>query len=118
VTHTGATRRAFRFWRWAVKVPRFAYGQRQFIRGMLHNRIEAEIWRDYKESFLCPVLFSLPLGLCVVMPWATLGSGYWLGREDECILAEWNMDAWTEAGREGNWGYWNGHRVVVDYGSW
>lgn len=63
----GATRTVLLTRRLAIKVPLLVDGWRGILRGMLANAQE----RDFASAEwpeLCPILFSLPFGLLVVMP--------------------------------------------------
>lgn len=62
----GATRLVLLTKRYAFKIPRMST-IRSFLWGMLSNMQERDFSKCEDER-LCPVLFSLPMGLLVVMP--------------------------------------------------
>ncbi len=68
----GASRVVLLIGRWAVKLPRFGVGWRAGLCGLLSNLAERERWRAGPRAGLCPVLWSLPGGWCVVMPRVTV----------------------------------------------
>jgi hypothetical protein len=112
----GTFRRVFRFWRYALKLPRI----RKLAAGMRCNRWEREVWSTWRLrlgwSGLCPVLFADPLGLLVVMPWAAEAATI-----DQVKVLEDSIEreckAFTDAeGKTGDYRLLNGAVVAVDYG--
>jgi hypothetical protein len=63
----GASRTVLLVGSLAVKLPRLGNGWRPFLWGLLSNIAEREAGRD-AHPWLCPVLWSIPGGWCVVMP--------------------------------------------------
>ncbi|MCM5689520.1 hypothetical protein CN140_02645 [Sinorhizobium meliloti] len=66
VNHNGATRTVILTRRYALKLPSFK-SWRLFLQGLLANMQEREFGKAERDG-LCPVLFSIPGGLLVVMP--------------------------------------------------
>ena len=64
--HSGVTRTVILTKRWALKIPCLVYGWKFFLYGFLANMQEV-VWSGTDER-LCPVRFSLPGGVLVVMP--------------------------------------------------
>lgn len=64
--HHGTTRTVILFYKWAIKIP-LVKEYKGFLKGLLANLNERTIWKLCPNYFL-PVLWSLPLGLVVVMP--------------------------------------------------
>jgi hypothetical protein len=100
----------------AFKVPSLR-GWKPFLWGLLANLQEREFGRAGWPE-LCPVLWSLPLGLLVVMPRArvcTDADGLTdddyrrlTHHTDRCVPAEW---------KPSSWGYLpDGRLVAIDYG--
>lgn len=121
VANNGISRKTFLIRGLAVKVPRVTYGYRHFLHGLLSNDSETNFSRAHDEPALrgfCPVLFSIPFGIMVVMPrvptmsesdFATFDYIGFVNREQYIIPAEAKPDSF---------GYLNGHIVAVDYGEW
>jgi hypothetical protein len=103
----GASRTVLLVGRWAVKVPRLRAGYKAFLCGMLSNMAERDRWRVARQPGLCPVLWSLPFGLCVVMP--------------RVRLVDRTTDTTELAGLTGydhkasSYGYHRGELVAIDY---
>lgn len=67
IDRTGCTRIVLLTKRYAIKIPNFIDGYKSLLNGLLANLEEREFSKlNYKQ--LCPILFSLPLGLINVMP--------------------------------------------------
>lgn len=64
------TRTVFLIGKFAIKVPTGRYSFSSFLRGLIGNISEKNIYRscsgEIREA-ICPIVFTLPLGLCVVM---------------------------------------------------
>lgn len=73
---SGQTRMVLLAGRWAFKIPHVGNGWRFFLLGLLAN-VNERRWSGFDRR-LCPVLWSLPLGLLVCMrraePWPDDGS--------------------------------------------
>ena len=101
---------------YAIKMPRLVEW-RLFLYGLLANMQEAQFWRYLHSDKLCPVLWSLPGGLLLVMPRAAAFS-----REDHAAL---DFDAFVDAGtwvvpvedKQDSFGWYCGRIVAIDYGS-
>lgn len=65
----GITREVFIFKGLVFKVPSFR-SYKLFLTGLLANLQEIYWWKNTKDKRLCPVLFSLPFGLLIVMPYS------------------------------------------------
>lgn len=63
----GVTRRVILVGEYAIKIPTFT-SWFMFLQGLGANLTERRLWRAWKHEMLCPVLFSDPIGLFVVMP--------------------------------------------------
>lgn len=92
---------------WAFKIPSFRSWD-GFLRGLLANMQEAEFsLTEWPE--LCPVSFSIPLGLLVVMPYCRpLSEEEWPDRGEYMVPVEMKPDSF---------GILEGRIVAVDYGS-
>ncbi|AEV89634.1 hypothetical protein OBP_197 [Pseudomonas phage OBP] len=64
--HHGTTRSVILFHKWAIKIPHLK-SYKGFLKGLLANMTERSIWHCCPNYFL-PVIWSMPLGLVVVMP--------------------------------------------------
>ena len=112
----GATRWVFITKKYAIKIPALC-SYKNFLCGLLSNMQEVEFSRvRYYKPYLCPIYFSIPFGLLVVMPnieiceWENTCSGYlylYSHRKHFTIPAECKPDSW---------GRYKGHLVAVDYG--
>lgn len=102
----GITREVLLVWRWAVKFPSVRSWE-LFLRGLLANGQEARWWRETGDARLCPVLWSLPLGLLVVMPRC--------GEVSEVDYA--TFEGLPKEAKLENYGLHEDRTVLVDYGS-
>lgn len=115
----GATRTVLLTKRWAIKFPRVYRKNRQwewtqFLHGLLANLQERYWSRWHERDCLCPVLFSDPLGLLIVMPRCAP-----LTRKICPVEVIWFQEykhVPTDWAQE-NWGWWQGKLVLLDYGS-
>lgn len=114
---SGCTREVFLVGRWAIKVPQFRYDWRHFLQGLLANMQERYWWKNFPKPELCPVLWGLPGGWCIVMRRATpmtreqfdeIDLVAWCERGDWKVPAEPKMDSF---------GWIDGRLVAVDYGN-
>ena len=108
---SGMTRNVLLCWRYAIKVPTFR-SWKLFLCGLLANMQENEFSGLWCE--LCPVVFSIPGGLCSVMMRATPISEEQFDLEFEKIPEHIVIIAESKSQ---NYGYLNGNLVAVDYGS-
>lgn len=117
----GATRWVFFIGKYAVKIP-CCYSYRTFLQGLLANEQE-HVWYKafHRYNKLCPVLFSSPFFLFIVMPKVRVmtdddpeANNIYLDefitiREDELKLpVEIKADSF---------GWLNGRLVAIDYGT-
>ena len=112
----GSTRWVIITEKYCFKIPSL-HSYKNFLYGLLANMQESEFSSvSYFRPYLCPVVFSLPLGFLVVMPtieileWDKTCVGYlylYSHRKDFTIPAECKPDSW---------GRLNGKLVAVDYG--
>lgn len=111
----GTTRVVFLIGRFAVKVPAVSEW-RLFLLGLLANMQEVQ-WSAAGFPELCPVMWSIPGGVCLVMQRArtlteaefnALDIKSWLDRGDYVVPAELKPDSF---------GYLDGRLVAVDYGN-
>jgi hypothetical protein len=107
----GVFRRVFHVGGYALKVPRLRY----FVFGLTCNRWEREIWKEWRPVFgwtnLCPVLFSDPIGLLVVMPWAKQPVSC-----DEIRSLPDHYPSPFEEYKPEDFGWLSGEVVALDYG--
>lgn len=116
VNRNGVTRLVLLTERWAIKLPRFGYGWRFGLKGLLANLQEREFARcGWPE--LCPVRFSLPGGWLVVMPRATmLTDGEWAALDFESFRNK-LPEYWVPVEeKRDSFGTLNGKIVAIDYG--
>jgi hypothetical protein len=99
----GASRTVLLVGRWAVKAPRLRAGWRAFLCGLLSNMSERDRWRLGSRDGLCPVLWSLPGGICLVMPRVRI-----TGEVPERNVAGFDHKA-------SSYGYHRGELVAIDY---
>lgn len=101
----GASRTVLLVGRYAVKLPRVGAGWKPLLCGLLSNMAERDRWKYGRRRGLCPVLWSAPAGLCVVMP--------------RVLPAERAPDELAHlTGRDhkpSSYGYHHGELVAVDY---
>ena len=113
----GATRHVFLVGPYAIKIPQFRYGWKNFLYGLLAN-LQERTFAKAGWPELCPVAFSLPGGWLVVMQraepltreeWFSFDSLDFCEREgrEYCIPAERKMDSFGKN---------DGRIVAVDYG--
>ena len=62
----GATRNVFLTKKYAIKIPRLIEW-RLFLYGLLANIQESNFWNQLKNEKLCPVIFSIPSGILIIM---------------------------------------------------
>lgn len=118
VDRTGASRIVILTRRYAIKIPNFRDDwPRLFCRGICANMQEVNFaitgWPE-----LCPVLFSLPWGLLLVMPRLRLLT------DDEFV--EHIPEGWTDRGdyvipvemKSNSFGWLDQRPVAIDYGDW
>lgn len=115
----GATRCVILTEKYAIKLPRIKTFQ-AFLWGLLGNLQEKTFSRT-KHPKLCPVLFSVPLGFCNVMPKAVPITEEQYVSMDMMTFAQWNEDDADEGylpteGKQSCIGLLNGQIVIVDYG--
>ena len=117
INRQGITRIVFLTRRYAFKVPNFMYGYRFFLRGLLANLQEKDVYGwAYRKVDLCPVRFAFPLGLLVVMPRVRVMT--------DAEFLKFDYQEWSErAGRyitvedkESSFGWLDGRVVAIDYG--
>jgi hypothetical protein len=109
----GVYRRVVLIGNTAVKLPRVP----NLIGGMRSNRWEREMWRVWRPVFgwqtLCPVVFSDPLGLFVVMPRAQQP----VTRADVDSLPDYYPGTTAEQKPE-DYGRIGTATLALDYGLW
>ncbi len=112
--------------RYAIKLPKLTYGWQMFLQGLIANMQEAA-WRgtDYPE--MCPVIWSLPGGWCVVMRRADpLSEADWNAFEpprSPCSMPDY-IESWTGGDyvvpaemKPNSFGKLGGRIVAIDYGN-
>lgn len=112
----GCTRMVLLTRHWAFKLPTIWYGWRPFLYGLLANDMECK-FDVLKHKRLCPVTFSLPLGLLVVMPRVDVLVGDDLPAD---LLVDYGTDSVLCAveKKADSWGWLGGRLVAVDYGGY
>lgn len=123
----GITRFVFVTRRFAVKIPQFKYGWKNFLGGLQGNLQEVEFWRASHDSRLCPVLFSVWGGWIVIMPACKE-----LTEQELMDKVDWKhfkpyLDGFIESDLESwdipveyksdSFGWYKGRVVAIDYGS-
>ena len=111
---SGEFRNVFFFGMYATKVPRFT----NFVKGMLCNRWEYEMWHHWRPIFswenLCPIKYSAPFGLFLIMIRAEQPVTF-----DEITKSNDALDYYPDIDVEyksENWGRVDGKLVCLDYG--
>ena len=107
----GVFRRVVLLGKYAFKLPRW----QQFTAGMRSNRWEREMWFHWRPRFqwktLCPVIYSDPLGLLIVMPRATQP----VPQDKVDALPDYYPEITPETKHE-DFGMLGGTIVALDYG--
>lgn len=121
----GTTRTVILFHKWAIKIP-LLKRYKGFLKGLLANLNERSIWHVCPNYFL-PVLWSMPLGLVVVMPRVkTTGQATWYLHAFMADLFHPNNDDNQEAldARRyceyiaSNFAMYKGKPMCIDYGTY
>lgn len=107
----GSTREVLLIGRWAIKIPSWR-GYLHFLYGLIANLNEVTWWNGTHDPRLCPVLFSLPGGLLIVMPRVNLAHAP-VGPTREHLKY---FEGLPVELMPRNWGMYNGQLVTVDYG--
>ena len=125
----GCTRIVFIFKTTVWKIPNFKYSWEHFLKGLIGNMQERNMWRwnsgKYEEGnshLLCPVLFAAWGGWLIIMPKADMQKHENEIRALPRDQAPPGYSSWKNIGFGGddkvdNYGYLNGKLVKVDYGS-
>lgn len=92
---------------WAIKLPRFTAGWKAGLCGLLSNLAERERWRTGPRAGLCPILWTLPGGWCVVMARARAAEGV-IGTERLAGLTGYDH-------KPDSYGWHRGELVALDY---
>lgn len=114
--HYGSSRITLIIWKYAIKIPRITH-YISFLNGLKANYNEKQWYESFKSEKLCPILFSLPLGIILVMPKVQILSN----SEFNEIYNEndWYLDNEIKIPVEpknDSFGYYGGKLVCVDYG--
>lgn len=116
VCRDGVTRIVLLAGPWAIKLPRFGYGWRLGLQGLLGNHQEAMLWRETRSPKYCPVVLALPLALVIVMRRARpLVAAEWEWFRVHGWLAE--VEASCCEAKADSFGVLDKRIVAVDYGS-
>lgn len=114
INRQGCTRIVILTKKWAIKIPNF-YEYRLMLCGILAN-LQEKLFSDVGYPELCPVKFSLPFGLCVVMPKVkVLTDEEFLKLDIDSFIETENYIIPTEK-KSNSFGLLNGKLVVIDYG--
>ena len=108
----GATRLVFLTEHYAIKIPRF-YSWSGFLRGLLAN-LQERLFSITKWPELCPVLFSDPFGLLVIMPRCQPIPSYLI---QSCLDFIFNNPNIPVENKLDSFGLLDGSIVAIDYGS-
>lgn len=112
----GVTREVFITTNYAFKLPKFSYGWKSFLQGLLANMQEVSFSKTNWPE-LCPIVFYIPGGWLVVMKkvepltdyeWENFNVVEFCNKEDYVVPAEYKQDSF---------GKLNGSIVAVDYGN-
>lgn len=112
----GQTRIVFVFKKNVFKIPNFINGYKFLLLGLLANLNEKQ-WNGYQEKLgkfikkLCPVVFSFPFGLFLIMKRATT-----ISEEEFFVVPKNYFDGLPIDNHRENFGFYNGHLVLIDYG--
>jgi hypothetical protein len=109
--HRGTTRPVWCVGNWAIKFPNFLNGWPHGLRGLLGNLQEAEFSSTGWDS-LCPVLWSLPGGLLLVMRRARE-----LTWDERRHIDASRLDGVPVEWKPSSFGWLDGRVVAIDYGS-
>jgi len=116
--HRGATRTVYIGRKRVYKFPHFTFSWKNFVQGMLANDQEKVFSRckDFEQR-LCPVLWSLPLGLLVVMPRCeVLTREEWESElKDSIPISHAEVSNLVEM-KPNSFGWYDGRIVALDYG--
>jgi hypothetical protein len=124
----GATRTVILTKYLAIKLPRFyRKGRRfewsRFLYGLLAN-LQERYWSRFNCRQLCPVLFSDPLGLIVIMPRCQPVEKQFGNSAIVCAVEFHWFERWGTDGARvpienvaANFGYLDGRLVSFDYGT-
>ena len=110
----GETRLVIILGSYAIKVPNFLKGYKQFLYGLLSNLQEVEYQNQSK--YLLPVLFHLPFGLATVMPKANILKNNLDQKTYLKITTDIGIYPRVDHKPE-SFGKWKGNIYVIDYGT-
>lgn len=120
----GCTRIVFIFEKVVVKIPNFTYHWNNFLKGLISNMTERDIWRwnsgQYEKGLshlLCPVLWSMRGGFLIVMKRAETDVFEKL-EEDISFYGPWIEAGFGGDDKVDNYGILNGTVVKIDYGQY
>jgi hypothetical protein len=120
IIRTGATRIVILTENYAFKIPNFLDGYRLFLHGLLANLQEVK-WSAFisKTSYyeLCPVLWSIPFGLLVVMPRVDLMTEEEFEKFDAEKFCDKPAYSIPVEHKPNSFGWLDGRIVAIDYGN-
>lgn len=134
IVRTGITRIVILTKNKAIKIPNFTYSWLHFLRGIIANTQESDIYKATKACspedlhLLCPVLWCSWGGWILIMPRVDTERHYKevyksapLGNIDCLDEVKIRYKKWFHSGLEGddkcdNYGYLNNNLVKIDYG--
>ena len=109
--------------RWVLFIGNYAYkipslkNISQFKWGLIANKHESNFYKAYdKKNKICPVVFSIPFGLLIVMPKIRVVKDNELSKEyltQHCTEPGYIIPAELKCD---SFGYLNSKLVVIDYG--
>lgn len=116
--HQGATRTVFVGRKRVYKFPHFTFSWKNFVMGMLANDQEKTFSTlEGVDGLLCPILWSLPMGLLVVMPRCeVLSRDEWLEEHDSIHESHVEVSNLVEM-KANSFGWYEGRIVAIDYGA-
>jgi hypothetical protein len=116
IDRTGCTRIVILTRRYAIKMPNFIDDYRLFLTGLLANLQESRFGKTGWPQ-LCPVLFSLPFGLLVVMPKLPLLTDGEFEAFDVNAFRDQQEYYVPVEPKSNSFGWFNDRIVAIDYGS-
>lgn len=116
INSKGATRTVIMLRRHVIKLPA-CYSWRSFLNGMLSN-LDERRFSSMRDPNLCPVLWSDPLGMMVIMPRCKHVTHRGLFEVAlHAMRGALPQDFYLSDAKPENFGYLHGRLVKLDYGS-
>jgi hypothetical protein len=110
----GETRIVFIIGNYAIKIPNFLKGYRQFLYGLISNT--QEVHYQKQSHYLMPVIFRIPFNFVIVMPKAKVLSEN-LSFDDYVKITD-SLGAYPKVDHKpDSFGIWKNQVYVIDYGT-